>query len=217
MSNAEECGLLTLEGALGDGTANEQLNSRPRADYNPDEQRLSVLVQRQLDHMVAGGCDQLVLLKLYPRRDQRLAAPAAAPHRRDVERANEDGQREPETEHSALQVAWPAVNARAVRHATAVQLAADAVSFFGPLHGGVVAQTPFSDVVVQGRRYTTAYPHINLERYDVYDARTSEPVLGAWRARRIQNQRRETRTNRMIDVALLVLEVGQAVFPRLLG
>ena len=42
-------------------------------------------------------------------------------------------------------------------------------------------------------------------------------MLGAWRARRLQNQRRETRTTRMIGVALLVLEVGQAVFPRLLG
>jgi hypothetical protein len=33
----------------------------------------------------------------------------------------------------------------------------------------------------------------------------------------MQNQRFATRTNRMIDVALLVLEVGHAVFPRLLG
>lgn len=217
MSSPEECGLLALEGALGDGAADGLLSSQPRADYNRDEQRLSVLVQCELDRMIVGGCDKLVLLKLYPRRDQRMAAAATQHHARAVTRAVAGTQGEAEVERSALEVAWPVINAAAVRHATAVQLAAEALSFFGPLHGGVVTQTPFPDVVVQGRRYTTTYPHINLERYDVYDARTSEPVLGAWRARRIQNQRRETRTNRMIDVALLVLEVGQAVFPRLLG
>ena len=218
MSGPEDRGLLVLSGTLGDGAASELLGGQPHAAYNRDEQRLSVLVQHALDRMIMGGCDQLVLLKLYPRRDHDLllAAPELPEHHtRDLQRPAGDAQTE--TERRALHVAWPAINASAVRHETVMQLAADALSFFGPLHGGVVTQTPLSDVVVQGRRYTTAYPHINLERYDVYDARTSEPALGAWRARRIQNQRRETRTNRMIDVALLVLEVSQAVFPRLLG
>lgn len=219
MSSSVDHGLLALEGALGDGAAtNELLGSLPRAEYNRDEQRLSVLVQCELDRMIAGGCDQLVLLKLYPRGDHLLAAANTEYRPRDVEQMDGGTQGDgAESERSALRVAWPVVNAGAVRHTTAVQLAADALHFFGPLHGGIVSQRPFSDVVVQKRQYTTAYPHINLERYDVYDNRTSEPVLGAWRARRIQNQRRETRTNRMIDVALLVLEVGQAVFPRLLG
>lgn len=215
MSGSEDRGLLVLAGTLGEGAAPEVLGSQPRADYNRDEQRLSVLVQHELDHLIVGGRDQLVLLKLYPRRDQRVTAATFEDHPRDVERAPDDARSE--TARQALRVAWPAINAGAVRHETAVQLAAEALSFFGPLHGGIVSQTPFADVVVQCRQYTTAYPHINLERYDVYDAQTSEPVLGAWRARRIQNQRRETRTNRMIDVALLVLEVGQAVFPSLLG
>lgn len=217
MSSFEDRGLLALEGVLGDGAAHPLLGSQPRAAYNPDEQRLSVLMQRELDRVITGGSDQLVLLKLYPRHDHLL--PAADTERQPgaIEGADADVQGESGADRSAVHVAWPAIDAGAVRHTTAVQLAAEALSFFGPLHGGVVAQTPYSDVIVQGRRYTTTYPHINLERYDVYDARTSAPVLGAWRARRIQNLRRETRTNRMIDVALLVLEVGQAVFPRLLG
>ena len=68
---------------------------------------------------------------------------------------------------------------------------------------------------MQTQRFSTTYPHINLERYDFYDAPTREPLLGAWRASRIQNLRRETRTNRMIDIALLALEVGKFVFPTL--
>jgi hypothetical protein len=200
--------MLALAGTLDGSAESELFRSEPPISYNHDEQLMSVLVQRELDAMVIGSRNQMALLKLFPQREQPLAI--ATPG--DDQKQTSDAP----TERQVLHVAWPAVDAHAVRHATAVRIAAEAINFFGPLHGGVVTQVDFSDVIVQKRQFTTAYPHINLERYDVYNTETSEPLLGAWRARRIQNQRRETRTNRMLDLVLLTLEVGQAVLPRLL-
>ena len=160
------------------GRADHLLSTQPRAPYNADEQRLSVDIERDIDRLIQGGEDHLVLLKMYPRR---AVEPAAS----------------------------------AIRPEIAERIAADALNVFGPLHGGVVTQEALDDVIVQGRRYSTAYPHINLNRYDFYDAASGEPLLGVWRASRIQNLRRETRTNRTIDVALLVLEVSKSVFPML--
>jgi hypothetical protein len=177
--------MLMLAG--GDGAAGERLSSQPRVPYNADEQRLSVHVKREMDQLILGGRDHLVLLKLYPRA----------------------------AEGSALGIARPELTQGAVRREIMERIAGDALNFFGPLHGGVVTQETLDDVIMQAQWFSTTYPHINLERYDFYDAPTGEPLLGTWRASRIQNLRRETRTNRMIDLALLALEVGKFVFPTL--
>ncbi len=169
---------------------NDFLRTPPRVGYNADEQRLSVFVQSEIKRLVIGGRDQLVLLKLYPRRgdDATLALRAGGP----------DG------------------HAGNVRPDVAARIATDMLGFFEPLRGGVITQEVQDDLIVQQRPFSTTYPHINLQRYDFYDAEESTPLLAAWCAVRIQNQRRETRTNRMIDLTLLVVEVGQAVLPRLL-
>lgn len=208
---AEDEALLVLTGGVEHGGANggsapSLLRSELPVDYNRDEQRLSVLVQQALDRLIVGGCDALVLTKLYPTREEPRGAHLADPE------ASLGGQ-----PRAAVHLAWPSVNVSAVRRTTGLRMAADAIGIFGPLHGGVVTQELFEDVIVQARRFTTAYPHINLERYDVYDAATRVPVLGAWRARRIQNQRRETRKNRTIDMVLLAVEISQSLFPALLG
>lgn len=166
----------------------ELLHGQPLVPYTPDERELSHLVRHETEQLLYGMRDNLVLLKLYPQHT--------------------DGQR--------LAVEWPGLESRDVRREVAERIAADALGFFGPLHGGVITQDTADGIIVQRRPYTTAYPHINLERDDFYDATTREPVLGAWRACRIQNQRRETRTNRRIDMALLVLEIGKSLFPLLL-
>ena len=164
------------------------LSRQPRIPYTPDEQRLSVLVQREIDHLLDGRHNHLVLLKLYPQRA------AGGPVLRDV---------------------WPGVHANEIRAEVATRMAADVLGFFGSLHGGITTQEAMDDLIVQGRTFSTAYPHIRLERYDIYDAITSEPLIGAWRARRTQNQLRETRRNRMLDLTLLTLEVAKSVFPLL--
>lgn len=183
----QEESVLTL--GNGAGAVSELLGSPPRLPYTSDEQQLSAHVQHEIDQLILGGRRHLVLLKLYPRRSDGVVVSAM----------------------------WPELDHGTVRHEVVERIAADALSFFGPLHGGVVAQEVCEgrDVILQGRQFSTTYPHINLERYDFYDTATSEPLLGVWRARRIQNMRRETRTNRMIDLALLALEVGKSVFPLL--
>lgn len=168
-------------------TPGDHLRIEPRVPYTPAERRLSERVDRAVDGLRLGGRDHLVLVKLYPRRADRATGDEPGPER-DV-----------------------------VRPEVAARIAAEALDFFGPLRGGVVVQEALDDVITQRRRFSTAYPHISLERYDLYDASTGDPLLGAWRLYRIQNLRRETLTNRVIDVALLVLEVGKSVFPKLLS
>ena len=171
----------------GEQTA-DMLGSQPYLPYTPDEQRLSLFVRHELDDLILGRRNHLVLLKFYPKHE---AGPA-------------------------ISTRCPGLDPRAVRQEMAARIAADALAFFGPVHGGVVTQQTDEQVILQERTFSTTYPHITLERYDCYDAPSGEPLLGAWRACRIQNLRRETRTNRMIDIALLAIEVSKSVFPLLL-
>jgi hypothetical protein len=164
------------------------LGSQPYLPYTTDEQRLSLFIQQEIDDLILGGRDHLVLLKFYP---QHEAGPA-------------------------ISTRCPGLNPSGVRQEMAARIATDALAFFGPRHGGIITQQTMETVILQERTFSTPYPHITLERYDCYDAPTGEPLLGAWRACRIQNLRRETRTNRMIDMALLAIEVSKSVFPQLL-
>jgi|GEM_PF-3145224 len=179
--------ILVLAGS--DGYRGDLLGSQQCVPYNPDEQKLSVFVQGELDQLMVGGRGHLILLKLYPES----------------------------TDRAAVSIGRSGLNSKAVRREMAARIAADALNFFGPLHGGVVTQETLKELILQRQKFSTAYPHISLERYDFYDAFTCEPLLVAWRASRIQNLRRETRTNRMIDLALLAVEVSKSVFPRLLS
>ena len=166
----------------------DMLGSQPCLPYTTDEQRLSLFIQHEVNDLILGGRNQLVLLKFYP---QHEAGPA-------------------------ISTRCPGLDPKAVRQEMAARIATDALAFFGPLHGGVITQQTIEAVILQERAFSTTYPHITLERYDCYDAASGEPLLGAWRACRIQNLRRETRTNRVIDLALLTIEVSKSVFPLLL-
>lgn len=172
------------------GNIRDLLRGQPLVPYSGDERKLSMVVCHETEQLLLGMRDYLVLLKLHPHDGDGLG----------------------------LAVECLGVDPHTVRPEIAEHIAADALGFFGPLHGGVItqAQDDANGIIVQRRPYTSAYPHIVLERDDFYDATTREPVLGAWRAYRIQNQRRETRKNRMIDMALLALEVGKSLFPLLL-
>lgn len=181
--------LLVLPIADGNGPADGHLAQQPLVSYNHQERWLSAHVEREIDCLILGRRAGLILLRLYP-RDGDPDSSAVALHG-----------------HSASEV----------RPEMAARMASDALNFFGPLHGGIVVQEDHDDVILQGRRFTTAYPHIHLERLDAYDAATSDPILVSWRAHRIQNLRRETRTNRMIDITLLALEIGKSFLPRLIS
>ena len=172
-----------------DAAMRELLRDQPLVPYTPEERHLSAVVWHETERLLHAERETLVLLKLYP--------------------VQGDGH--------GLSLEWSGIDPSAIRRDVAERIAADALNFFRPLRGGVTTQQAADGLIVQRRPFSTAYPHITLERDDFYVAETREPVLGAWRAFRIQNQRRETRTNRMIDVALLALEIGKSLFPLLLS
>lgn len=167
----------------------EMLRGQPLVPYTPAERDLSVVVRHEAEQLLLGERDNLILLKLYPQED----------------------------ESAGVVVEWADFTSSTIRRVVAERIASDALNFFRPLRSGVTTQQIADGIIVQQRPFSTAFPHIILERDDFYDAATREPVLGAWRACRIQNQRRETRTNRMIDMALLALEISKSLFPLLLG
>lgn len=166
----------------------ELLRDQPLVPYTAEERHLSAAVCHETEQLLHGERETLVLLKLYP--------------------IEGDGH--------GLAVEWSGFDPSTIRREVAERIAADALNFFRPLRGGVITQQAADGLIVQRRPFSTAYPHITLERDDFYVAETREPVLGAWRACRIQNQRRETRTNRMIDLGLLALEISKSLFPLLL-
>ena len=189
--------LLTLPlGAQSAESADGFLAAQPLIPYNAEERWLSAYVEREIDCLIEGRRQGLVLLKLYPRQDDH---------------GNNIGDGDSAT------VTWHGRPANAARPEIAARIAVEALNFFGPLHGGIAVQELHDDVILQGRRYTCSYPHITIERLDAYDAATSYPILSEWRSRRIQNLRRETQTNRMIDMTLLALEIGKSFLPQFLA
>jgi hypothetical protein len=75
-------------------------------------------------------------------------------------------------------------------------------------HGGPCAQVHGdNDDLIETRKFTTKFPHIVIERVDVFDAETGDTRHIQWSAMRMQNQRAATRINRMLDAANLGLDV----------
>ena len=63
----------------------------------------------------------------------------------------------------------------------------------------------FMTAVVETRKFPTRYPHIIIERVDVFA--NSAPTYVEWRALRLQNQRKHMRIGRMLDVTNLSIDV----------
>src|SRR5262249_25075880 len=92
------------------------------------------------------------------------------------------------------------------------RMATDVLVFLsarGP--GGPVGQQVEADGRLQEvRKYPTRFPHIIIERTDVYGLADREvPEQIHWHARRVQNHRRNLRLNNMLDVAGLGFEVAR--------
>src|SRR5262249_33277985 len=74
--------------------------------------------------------------------------------------------------------------------------------------GGPIAQALAPDGgVVQSQTFYTWLPHIVIERTDGYPADAPDPVEITWCLKRIQNQRAETRFNRLLDAANLAVDL----------
>jgi hypothetical protein len=148
--------------------------------YRDAEQRFSTALQRRLDELLRGERNRIMMLRKYP----------AQPHRIGV--MNTAG-----VDPSLLRVR---IVERLIRDAL-LFLHADA-------HGGPCAQIrDDSGDLIETRKYTTKFPHIVIERVDVFDPESHETRHIQWTAMRVQNQRAATRINRMLDAANLGLDV----------
>ena len=148
--------------------------------YTEAEQRFSSMLQKRLDELLRGERNTLMLLRKYPQEPKRIGVMSVA-----------------------------AVNPRQLRIRVVERLIRDALLFLhADPHGGPCSQTGDGDGgLVENRKYTTKFPHIVIERVDVFDAETGDTRQIEWCAMRLQNQRAATRINRLLDATNLGIDV----------
>ena len=158
--------------------------SRARADYTPAEQRFSEVLQRSLHEVLEGKRDHLALLRKYPNEPGRIGV-----------------------------ISTPSVQGQRPRPEVAERLTWEAIDFVrSRALGGPVSQRSAPDgSILEAQDFPTKYPHIVIERVDCYEPDASEPSDTTWSLRRLQNQRTQTRINRVLDVANLAIELVRFV------
>src|SRR3954464_12701942 len=138
------------------------LGIRSASTYNPTEQKYSVLLYRRIEQLLKGERNDLLVLRKYPHEPDRLGAMSTPP---SIDRA-------------------------ALRIGQIERMSTDVLVFLsarGP--GGPVAQQIDEDGRLQEiRKYPTRFPHIIIDRTDVYaEANRDVPEQIQWHARRVQN------------------------------
>ncbi len=148
--------------------------------YTEAEQRFSNALQKRLDELLRGERNTLMLLKKYPQEPKRIGVMATV-----------------------------AVDPSQLRIRVVERLIRDALLFLhADPHGGPCAQSDDGDgSLVEVRKYTTKFPHIVIERVDVFDAESGDTKHIQWCATRVQNQRAATRINRILDATNLSIDV----------
>ena len=170
----------------GGGTDHEDLLGAPaRREYNRHEQQFSVVLRRRLDEILQGERNQLYLLRAYPRSPARLGV---MPTPQGIDRA-------------ALRVP----DVRRMLEETLLFL------HVGSPGGPVAQQTTADGRLVERRTFPTKYPHIVIEREDLF-APDAACEQSTWYVCRVQNQRVQTHINRLLDMVNLSVEVVGLVF-----
>ena len=157
------------------------MGTRRRADYNAAERAFSLLLRQRLSEVLEGKRNNLDLLRRYPGQPDRLGIITTPPGIR------RDELRLPVVERLTCEVVD--------------FVSSDAV-------GGPVAQCVAPDgSVLELQTFPTKYPHVVIERADRYLGDAEVPVEITWRLRRVQNQRTQTRINRLLDAVDLGFEL----------
>jgi hypothetical protein len=148
--------------------------------YRESEQRFSTALQARLDQLLRGERNRIMLLRKYPADSGRIGI-----------------------------MNTPGVDTASLRVRIVERLIRDALLFLhADAHGGPCSQVrDGDDTLVETRKFTTKFPHIVIERVDVFDAESGDTRHIQWTAMRMQNQRAATRINRMLDAANLGLDV----------
>ena len=161
------------------------LGTRSAATYYQAEQQYSALLYERLEQLLKGQRNTLLMLRKYHREPNRLGVMATPP---DIDR-------------------------RALRIETVEKMALDVMVFLAEhCFGGPIAQeTDARGQVTERRQFPTRYPHIVIDRVDVFGDGREAPEWTEWWARRVQNQHSSTLVNRMLDAANLGLELAKFV------
>ena len=159
--------------------------ARPRADYTGAERDFSCLLRQRLVEVLEGKRDRLEILRKYPRQPDRVAVlcpPDGLPP---------DELRAPVVER----LTWDAI--RFVQAETS---------------GGPIAQLPAAGGgVLEVQTFPTKFPHIVIERADLFRDGSVEADEITWTLYRVQNQRRQTQLNRVLDATNLLFEFVRLV------
>lgn len=92
----------------------------------------------------------------------------------------------------------------------AESIIAGVIRFLDPFSpGGPIAQRTDGGRLTGMQTFPTHYPHIVVERVDVFELATQNCVHIEWRAVRLQNQWRSTMVNRALDLGNLALEIAR--------
>jgi hypothetical protein len=160
------------------------LARRARQSYTAVEQQFSVIVQRRLHQLLEGDRNELLIMRLYPDQPERLGVMGTPP---SLDRAS-----------LRIPVVQPMLE--------------DVVQFLAAgLPGGPTCQQKLTGGrVLERQSFPTRYPHVVIEREDLFAA-NGQCVQSTITAVRVQNQRAQTRTNRLLDLANLGFELGSAL------
>ena len=158
---------------------------RPREPmrYTRAEQQFSLFVQKRMYRLLRGDDNDLLLMRRYYARKKEVAffLPSRV----------EKGQ---------------------IRPDIAEGIVYGVLRFLDPFApGGPIAQDVTPDRLIETQTFPTQYPHIVVERTDVFRRPDQDCLYVEWRAVRLQNQRKSTLINRALDMSNLALEIAKFV------
>jgi hypothetical protein len=165
----------------GNGADNDELlGVRSPSAFTESERQYSTFIRQKLERLLKGELNRLPLLRQYHREEGRL------------------GVLLPQVNGTGNGLNLPVIRT----------LMCDTLRF---LHtgqpGGPIAQQQEDGRLIEVQPFTTRFPHILIERRDVYDALTGEALETEWTARRTQNAHADVRINRALDAANLGVEL----------
>ncbi|MCA1595447.1 MAG: hypothetical protein LC772_03355 [Chloroflexi bacterium] len=161
--------------------AAELLRERSPLGYNPEEQRFSSFIQKKLYRLLGGEDNDLLLMRRHCGANASIAFLVP-------EKVKE----------------WQ------VRPEIAERIITGVLRFLDPFApGGPICQRIDDGRIIEIQTFPTHYPHIVVERVDVFSIFPAECLYIEWRAVRLQNQRRSTMVNRALDFGNLALELAR--------
>ena len=158
---------------------------RTARDYTEAEQQFSQFVQIRMHRLLRGDDNRLLLLRRYGGRRAELGFFMPAKIRKGE-----------------------------VRVSVAEEIVGGVLRFLSAFEpGGPIAQAEVKGRLQEIETFPTRFPHIVVERTDVFQAATGRCLFTEWQAMRVQNQRRSTAINRALDLGNLAMEVARFVRP----